>query len=115
MNWWKRRHSCGRYRAGIWIVRRSRRRRWIFWRSRSWRILKVERGVVRVADAKGQPPTIPFWLGEGPSRTPELSAEIAKLREEVREPGSLTEQIRIPQEAALQISEFIADGRRVLG
>ena len=81
----------------------------------SWRILKVERGVVRVADAKGQPPTIPFWLGEGPSRTPELSAEIAKLREEVREPDSLTEQIRIPQEAALQISEFIADGRRVLG
>src|SRR5439155_15751491 len=33
----------------------------------SWRILKVERGTVRVADAKGQPPTIPFWLGEGPS------------------------------------------------
>ena len=47
----------------------------------SWRILKVERGVVRVADAKGQPPSIPFWLGEGPSRTAELSAEIAELRE----------------------------------
>ncbi len=32
----------------------------------SWRILRVEPGVVRVADAKGQPPTLPFWLGEGP-------------------------------------------------
>src|SRR4029079_3760280 len=48
----------------------------------SWRVLKVERGVVRVADAQGQPPTIPFWLGEGPARTAELSAEIAGLREE---------------------------------
>src|SRR4029078_2529711 len=49
----------------------------------SWRILKVERGTVRVADAQGQPPSIPFWLGEGPSRTAELSAEIAELREVV--------------------------------
>src|SRR6185503_19493978 len=47
----------------------------------SWRVLKVERGVMRVADAKGQPPSIPFWLGEGPSLTAELSAEIADLRE----------------------------------
>src|SRR6185295_16071793 len=31
----------------------------------SWRILRVESGVVRVADAKGQPPSLPFWLGEG--------------------------------------------------
>jgi len=49
----------------------------------SWRILKVERGTVRVANAQGQPPSIPFWLGEGPSRTAELSAEIAELREVV--------------------------------
>ena len=48
----------------------------------SWRILRVETGIVRVADAKGQPPSIPFWLGEGPGRTRELSAEIASLREE---------------------------------
>jgi ATP-dependent Lhr-like helicase len=48
----------------------------------SWRVLKVERGAVRVADAKGQPPSIPFWLGEGASRTAELSREIADLREE---------------------------------
>ena len=48
----------------------------------SWRILRVETGVVRVADAKGQPPTLPFWLGEAPGRTRELAAEIASLREE---------------------------------
>src|SRR5205814_2406179 len=58
----------------------------------SWRILKVERGVVRVADAKGQPPSIPFWLGEGPSRTAELSAEIADLREQCGEPKILEDE-----------------------
>ena len=48
----------------------------------SWRILQVEPGVVRVADAQGAPPTIPFWLGEAPARTRELSAAIGELREE---------------------------------
>jgi ATP-dependent Lhr-like helicase len=47
----------------------------------SWRILKVEPGVVRVADAAGQPPTLPFWIGEAPARTAELSDEIGRLRE----------------------------------
>ncbi|MGH8284708.1 MAG: DEAD/DEAH box helicase, partial [Steroidobacteraceae bacterium] len=35
----------------------------------SYRILRVERGLVRVEDAQGQPPTIPFWLGEAPGRS----------------------------------------------
>jgi len=47
----------------------------------SWRILKVETGVVRVADAGGAPPTIPFWLGEGPARTAELSEALSVVRE----------------------------------
>ena len=47
----------------------------------SWRVLRVETGIVRVADAKGQPPSLPFWLGEAPGRTRELSAAIADLRE----------------------------------
>ncbi len=81
----------------------------------SWRILKVERGVVRVADARGQPPTIPFWLGEGPSRTPELSAEIGRIREEAADPLVLQNEINLPPEAAVQIAEYIAEGRRVLG
>ena len=40
----------------------------------SWRVLQVGQGVVRVADAKGAPPNLPFWLGEAPGRSDELSA-----------------------------------------
>src|SRR5712691_11259950 len=54
----------------------------------SWQILRVEPGVVRVADAKGAPPSLPFWLGEGPGRTRELAAEIATLREGCAEQGA---------------------------
>ncbi|MFN2510350.1 MAG: DEAD/DEAH box helicase [Pyrinomonadaceae bacterium] len=49
----------------------------------SWRVLRVEQGKVRVEDAAGQPPSIPFWLGEAPSRTHELSTAVSRLREEV--------------------------------
>jgi ATP-dependent Lhr-like helicase len=48
--------------------------------NRSWRIQRVERGRVRVTDAEGAPPNIPFWLGESPGRTRELSAAVAELR-----------------------------------
>src|SRR5688500_15184082 len=81
----------------------------------SWRILKVERGNVRVADAKGQPPSIPFWLGEGPSRTAELSSEIGRLREECVDPAVLELEIELAPEGAMQISDYIVEGRRVLG
>ncbi len=49
----------------------------------SWRIRRVESGRVRVEDAAGAPPTIPFWLGEGPARSRELSAAVAALRGEI--------------------------------
>ncbi len=49
----------------------------------SWRILRVNSGVVRVEDAKGQPPGIPFWLGEAPARTDELSSAVSNLRIEI--------------------------------
>jgi ATP-dependent helicase Lhr and Lhr-like helicase len=49
----------------------------------SYRILRVESGMVRVEDAHGQPPSIPFWLGEAPSRSNELSASVARLRHEI--------------------------------
>jgi ATP-dependent Lhr-like helicase len=51
----------------------------------SWRVRRVENGRVRVEDARGAAPTIPFWLGESPGRTPELSAEVGSLREEIVE------------------------------
>ncbi len=49
----------------------------------SYRIIKVEPGRVRVEDAQGQPPNIPFWLGEAPGRSDELSAAVARLRGEI--------------------------------
>ena len=49
----------------------------------SYRILKVETGRVRVEDAHGAPPSIPFWLGEAPGRSDELSAGVARLRAEI--------------------------------
>ncbi|MGA3188094.1 MAG: DEAD/DEAH box helicase [Bryobacteraceae bacterium] len=49
----------------------------------SWRIKRVEAGRVRVEDARGMPPTIPFWNGEAPGRTIELSREVSRLREDI--------------------------------
>jgi ATP-dependent Lhr-like helicase len=80
----------------------------------SWRILRVNAGVVRVADAKGAPPTIPFWLGEAPSRTTELSQEISN----VREAATSTEALLMPgidAAAACQIADYVTAGKRVLG
>lgn len=50
----------------------------------SYRIIRVERSVVRVEDAHGEAPTIPFWLGEAPGRTDELSRAVSRLRSEVQ-------------------------------
>ena len=49
----------------------------------SWRIQHVRGGDVTVYDAQGAPPTIPFWQGEAPGRSFELSEEVARLREEL--------------------------------
>ena len=51
--------------------------------STSWRIRRVEPGIVRVIDAAGAPPSVPFWLGEAPGRTAELSIEVSDLREQI--------------------------------
>jgi len=51
----------------------------------SWRIRRVEPGVVRVVDAHGAPPSVPFWLGEAPGRTVELSEEVCAIRSGVAE------------------------------
>ncbi|MGH7147800.1 MAG: DEAD/DEAH box helicase, partial [Nitrospiraceae bacterium] len=59
----------------------------------SWRIKGVEMGKVRVEDAHGAPPNIPFWRGEAPSRTAELSAEVARLRSDI---DHLLEAIPLP-------------------
>ncbi|MEB0087096.1 DEAD/DEAH box helicase [Pseudomonas sp. RTI1] len=51
----------------------------------SYRILRVETGRVRVEDAHGQSPTIPFWLGEAPGRSAELSSAVARLQAHIDE------------------------------
>src|SRR5256714_11206061 len=50
----------------------------------SWKILRVNSGTVRVEDAQGQPPSIPFWLGEAPGRTTELSDAVSRLRTDIQ-------------------------------
>ncbi len=111
----------------------------------SWRVLRVEQGKVRVEDAAGQPPSIPFWLGEAPARTHELSVSVSRLREDVAnkvevtevkvvddsEPNSdpslthslnlepalkhLTDEVGISQAAAEQIVDYLAGAKAVLG
>ena len=89
----------------------------------SWRILRVEQGKVRVEDAHGQPPTIPFWLGEAPARTDELSAAVSELRERIGAllPDTLQatrwvlDTTGIDEDAATQLIEYLAAGKQVLG
>ena len=88
-----------------------------------WKIRRVESGRVRVEDAHGLPPNIPFWLGEAPGRTRELSQEVTDLREAVsqRLERPLTaerwvmEETGVEQEAAGQLVAYLAEGARVLG
>ncbi|HYZ97811.1 MAG TPA: DEAD/DEAH box helicase, partial [Acidimicrobiales bacterium] len=91
----------------------------------SWQIRRVEPGVVRVRDAGDTPPTIPFWLGEAPARTVELSQEISDLRRHVDDrlaagdpDGArqwLIDVAGIGAEAATMIVDYLAVGRAVLG
>ncbi len=68
----------------------------------AWRIRRVEAGKVIVEDAHGQPPTIPFWFGEAPARTKELSQEVSDLRGWI---DALVHQGHSPDEIALLVAE----------
>jgi len=88
----------------------------------SFRILRVEAGRLRVEDAHGQPPTIPFWLGEAPGRTDELSLAVSRLREDVvarLDHGAaldyLTHELALATSAAGQLVEYLAAARAALG
>lgn len=91
--------------------------------NRSWRIRRVGSGKVWVEDAQGLPPTIPFWLGEAPPRTRELSKAVSDLRRDVAErfPDRtaaeqwLVKEMVIPEAAADQIANYVADTQAVLG
>jgi ATP-dependent Lhr-like helicase len=107
----------------------------------SWRIRRVEsKGRVLVEDAHGAAPTIPFWRGEAPQRTPELSEHVAQIRQTVHEliPGHiradlsrsadlilhpgvvdgiewLKKECGLDDAGAQQIVQFIVEGRTILG
>jgi ATP-dependent Lhr-like helicase len=91
--------------------------------NRSWRIQRVETGRVRVKDADGLPPTIPFWLGEAPGRTAELSAAVSDLRQQIasrlgdREEARswLVQHTRVSSEAADQMIAYVAEALALLG
>jgi ATP-dependent Lhr-like helicase len=86
--------------------------------SASWQILRVHPGVVRVADAKGAPPTIPFWLGEAPGRTTELAAAVSEVRELASAGGgaeTIARECGISEPAARELAEWVAEGQGVLG
>jgi len=90
----------------------------------SYRILRVEQGKVRVADAQGEPPNIPFWLGEAPGRSDELSHAVSRLRTEIGnrvteslEPAMrwLGDEVGISGPAAVQLVNYLAAARTALG
>jgi ATP-dependent Lhr-like helicase len=104
----------------------------------SWRILGVQQGTVRVEDARGQPPSIPFWLGESPARSDELSAAVSDVRRGVDErlerreeavqwvasvlegwcchpEGAQQPRDDSPKAAAHQLVEYLAESKRLLG
>ncbi len=91
----------------------------------SYRIQRVERGVVRVEDARGQPPNIPFWLGEAPGRTDALSLSVSRLRADAErrlraDPSGdsargLLIDIGLDEAAAEQLVEYLAAAFAALG
>jgi ATP-dependent Lhr-like helicase len=92
----------------------------------SYRIRRVERGTVRVEDAHGVPPNIPFWLGEAPGRSDELSVSVSRLRAEIAarlttDPAGegalrwLAEELGLDEPAATQLVEYLAAAHAALG
>ena len=88
-----------------------------------WKIRRVESGRVRVEDAQGNLPTIPFWLGEAPGRTWELSDEITQLRDGIDRrldnasdaESWLVSEAGVSPEVARQLVAYLVEGKRVLG
>src|SRR4051812_39930982 len=94
----------------------------------SYRILRVEAGRVRVEDAKGQPPSIPFWLGEAPARTDELSMSVSRLRAAIeallpevtaesiaRAIDVVEERYQLPRAGAQQLVDYLGGAKAALG
>jgi ATP-dependent helicase Lhr and Lhr-like helicase len=87
----------------------------------SWKIRRVEAGTVRVEDAHGAPPTVPFWNGEGLGRTIELSHEVSALRRSIDERSDddaiamLVDECGLDRAGAEQAVAYVRAGKAVLG
>jgi ATP-dependent Lhr-like helicase len=87
----------------------------------SWRIRRIEAGVVRVEDAHGAPPSIPFWNGEGRGRTLELSGEVCAVRRAIDERDDaaacewLVQECGLDRAGAEQAVAYIRAGKAILG
>src|SRR5207342_787657 len=95
----------------------------------SYRIIRVEAGRVRVEDAQGMPPTIPFWLGEAPGRTDELSVGVSRLRGDIagilgqdplqadvdRAVAWLDKDVGLDEATARQLIDYFARQQSALG
>ena len=91
----------------------------------SYRIAKVEPGRVYVQDAQGQPPNIPFWFGEAPGRSNELSRWVSDLRQRLADSleqrGTsetlewLCDEWQLPRAGADQLLEYLGTSRAALG
>ena len=92
----------------------------------SWRIRRVEAGRVRVEDARGAAPSVPFWLGEAPGRTRELSDEVSELRERVAAPDDASRggadavafaarECGVDRSGAEQLVAYVRAGAAALG
>jgi ATP-dependent Lhr-like helicase len=89
----------------------------------SYRMLKIEQGRVYVEDAHGQPPNIPFWFGEAPGRSDELSQAVSDLRARLNrklEQGQeaayqyIQQELQLPQPAAEQLVSYLATAKAAL-
>ena len=89
----------------------------------SWRIRRIEPGIVRVEDAQGAAPGVPFWNAEAPGRSHELSEEVSELREEIErrlaDPAGaarwVSEECGVPEPGARQAVDYLAASRAALG
>jgi len=82
----------------------------------SWQVVQVGSGVVRVADAKGAPPNIPFWVGEAPARSDELSRAVSDFRGDVCAGRLQPAEIEgVSADAGREIATYLEESHRVLG
>jgi ATP-dependent Lhr-like helicase len=89
--------------------------------STSWQVRRVEAGVIRVQDAHGAPPSIPFWNGESPGRTIELSREVSAVRAAIDERDDaaacewLMHECNVDRAGAEQCVAYVRAGKAILG